>query len=347
MAKLSVIIPVYNKEKYLKKCIESVLAQSFADIEIVCIDDGSEDTSLAIINKLAKQDKRIIVYSQPNKGVSSARNEGIRLASSPFVTYIDPDDYLIDSLAYENMIKIAESEKSDIVFSYFHHCDKDGGILTDRFKDFCKTKAITFKEKARFIEFAYPWQKIFKIDLFKKHKILFPLNIVYEDNPANLQLLILANQISVYPSHTIKYRPNHSSITMQKSLNAFNMFTAVDLMEKLIHQYHITDRAFITSYIDYRLELLAWGYYSLHNSIWQHLRYIQKWREILTDDDKKRLKECPHRKFENVYKYVMTDNGGLFLLNRIGKHLPRFISYMLRWGYSLIHFRKLYYGYFK
>ena len=81
MAKLSVVIPIYNKGKFLSKCLDSVLSQSLADLEVICVDDGSTDESLKISNEYASRDERILVQSQPNGGVSSARNAGTRLVS--------------------------------------------------------------------------------------------------------------------------------------------------------------------------------------------------------------------------------------------------------------------------
>lgn len=341
MAKLSVVIPIYNKAKFLSKCLESILSQSFTELEVICVDDGSTDESLNIARQFASCDERIVIHSQPNTGVSSARNAGIRLVSSRFVTFIDPDDHLIDSSAYENMIGIAESDGSDIVFAYFYDCDENGRIVNDRFEGFCSSKAVSLRERARFIEFAYPWQKIYRRDLFEKIPTQFPHGIVFEDNPVNLRLLISANQISVYPNYIFKYIHHSEAITKQKNLDAFNMFTAVALMEQEIEQRRIIDREFVAKYIDYRLELLAWGYFSLPSSPRHKVRYLRQWEQLLTPRDRKRLKAYPIRKFDHVYKYIATGNTGLYILNQACGLLPRIISYPVRLAYSLIQLRKI------
>ena len=114
MVKISVIIPVYNVEKYLKECLDSVINQTLKDIEIICVNDGSTDNSLNILENYAKKDNRIIVISQKNKGLSGARNTGLKYCSGEYVSFIDSDDYVskdLFELTYNNAI----SNNSDLV----------------------------------------------------------------------------------------------------------------------------------------------------------------------------------------------------------------------------------------
>ena len=93
---ISVIIPVYNCEKYIKKCIESILNQTYKDLEVIVIDDGSKDSSLNICNKLMKEDYRLTVIHQENQGVSSARNKGLENAQGEYIVFVDGDDWVED-----------------------------------------------------------------------------------------------------------------------------------------------------------------------------------------------------------------------------------------------------------
>ena len=94
MVKVSVIIPVYNVEQYLKECLDSVINQTLKDIEIICINDGSTDGSLKILEKYESLDDRIVVFSQENSGLSATRNKGMQLSSGEYVYFMDSDDYL-------------------------------------------------------------------------------------------------------------------------------------------------------------------------------------------------------------------------------------------------------------
>ncbi len=119
MAKVSVIIPVYNTEKYLKECLDSVINQTFNDIEIICINDGSTDGSLNILTEYATIDSRIIVITQENKGVSEARNNGMEKAGGEYIMFLDSDDYLYKQ-ACEIAYNSATSNNADVgIFGHY------------------------------------------------------------------------------------------------------------------------------------------------------------------------------------------------------------------------------------
>lgn len=111
--KVSVIIPVYNAEKYLRECLDSVVNQTLKEIEIICVDDGSTDGSLTILREYRKKDKRVKVLTQANEGVSAARNRGLLSACGEFVAFLDSDDY-IEISAYE--ISYKEAKKKMQIF---------------------------------------------------------------------------------------------------------------------------------------------------------------------------------------------------------------------------------------
>ena len=114
MTKVSVIIPVYNTEKYLRECLESVISQTFTDIEIICVNDGSTDSSLAILEEYASNDKRIKVLKQKNKGAGSARNFGLKYATGEFLSFLDSDDFFENNFI-EQMYSKAKETNADLV----------------------------------------------------------------------------------------------------------------------------------------------------------------------------------------------------------------------------------------
>lgn len=114
MEKVSIIIPVYNVEKYLPKCLESVLGQTYADLEIICVDDGTPDRSAAVILSYAENDRRINLISQENQGLSGARNTGIRSATGKYIIFLDGDDW-IDPETVETAVGMAEKNNADVV----------------------------------------------------------------------------------------------------------------------------------------------------------------------------------------------------------------------------------------
>lgn len=114
MPQISVIMPVYKVEKYLRRCVESILHQTFSDLEVILVDDGSPDTCGAICDEYAGTDSRVKVIHQKNAGVSAARNSGISVASGEYVTFVDSDDF-IDSHMYEKMLSAAKEYRCDVV----------------------------------------------------------------------------------------------------------------------------------------------------------------------------------------------------------------------------------------
>ena len=114
MEKISIVVPIYNVEKYVKKCIESLIKQTYKNIEIILVDDGSTDSSAEIIDEYANKDSRIIAIHQKNKGVSSARNTGLKAARGEYIGFVDPDDY-VDCQMYEVMVNKLQASLADLV----------------------------------------------------------------------------------------------------------------------------------------------------------------------------------------------------------------------------------------
>lgn len=117
--KVSVIVPVYNAEKYIKKCIDSILGQTLKELEIIFINDGSKDNSLSIIKEYAKDDNRIIVVDQENNGPSAARNKGIEISTGEYIGFVDSDDFIEEEM-YEELYDIASSYKSQIAMCNYN-----------------------------------------------------------------------------------------------------------------------------------------------------------------------------------------------------------------------------------
>ena len=123
--KVSIIIPVYNSESTLKRCIESVINQTYKNIEILIINDGSKDKSLNIMNEYKNKDERIIVINQKNKGLSGARNTGINNATGDYITFIDSDDYIKPNLV-KDTIKIFEEYECDVERNNYELSNENG-----------------------------------------------------------------------------------------------------------------------------------------------------------------------------------------------------------------------------
>ncbi|RLL42756.1 glycosyltransferase [Oceanobacillus piezotolerans] len=187
--KISIIVPIYNVEAYLKRCLESLLSQEIEDIEIIAVNDGSTDKSGEILNNYSHKDKRIKVINQQNNGVSAARNAGIRNAAGEFIGFVDPDDW-VDGNMYEEMYRLAIEEDADIVMcSYksefensskekdFHHPKKTIYQGLDVREKMLRRLIGPIKEEVANPElldaWGTVWSKIYKAELIKKNELRF------------------------------------------------------------------------------------------------------------------------------------------------------------------------------
>lgn len=174
---ISIVIPVYNLESYISECLESVLNQKLSNIEVIVIDDGSVDNSLEILRKYEKKDNRIRVISQRNSGVSKSRNEGILIARGKYITFVDGDDTIHESML-DNMLKVAQYNDLEILFCGMS--SKKSKVIEVKYSigDYCEyiNKIIegNVQRSASGI--------LFKNSILKKHKIKFEENIKYGED---------------------------------------------------------------------------------------------------------------------------------------------------------------------
>ena len=179
---VSVIVPVYNVKNYLTRCLESIIRQSYSNLEIICINDGSTDGSELILEAFSKKDNRIKVIYQENKGLSEARNTGIYYANGSYISFVDSDDYL-DIDCYKLCIPLFEKEVDVVNFSTKIELEPGGVKLkTDDyyFQVHHKNKVRVSPEILK-KENVSSCNKIYKTSIIKKNNLLFPTGLLYED----------------------------------------------------------------------------------------------------------------------------------------------------------------------
>ena len=179
-ALLSVIIPVYNVEPYLEQCLDSVVNQTYKNLEIICINDGSTDNSLKILEKYQKKDKRIKMINQKNKGLSGARNAGLDIATGGYIAFVDSDDYL-ELNAYEEAMKVMLQDRSiDLVEFKFSNFSQDKDPLNiNRANGVKRYYYNMFTAKEHTVS---PCNKVFRYKIIKDMNIQFPIGLICEDN---------------------------------------------------------------------------------------------------------------------------------------------------------------------
>lgn len=204
--KYSVIVPVYNVESYLPRCIDSLLAQNYVDLEILLIDNGSNDQSGQICENYAAQFSNITAYHIPNKGVGSARNFGLSKAKGEFICFVDADDYLVGNL-FSDVESQLDSQLDLLVFSYYNlieknlsEIDRSAKILpTEGKKD--KSDFIALFQELFLTDMMYTvWNKIYRREFLEEHQIVFESYELGEDVRFNLSVYQHVNTVFLVKS---------------------------------------------------------------------------------------------------------------------------------------------------
>lgn len=214
---ISVIVPVYNMEKYLEKCVRSILDQDYKDIELILVDDGSKDSSPAMCDEFAKQDERIKVIHKANGGQGSARNMGLDIAKGEYISFIDSDDWVEPDM-YTNLITIAKENDADLAICEVALNEEDGSVLKKKRVNgtliMTKNEAFLHRFDDSEIVTDSPCNKLYKKELFEN--LRYPENRLLEDSA--LMYLILDRVETVVSSEKVGYniRCDMGSVSRRK-----------------------------------------------------------------------------------------------------------------------------------
>lgn len=252
MTKVSVIIPVYNVEKYLPQCIESVLLQSLKDIEIICVNDGSTDGSLKVLQKFKARDNRIVIIDKANEGSGIARNTALAIAKGEYVYFVDSDDWLDNAGVLEKLYNKASADELDIlIFGGLSCYEKDGKIAKSKggysLKNLDKkyfNKVFGAKDITKDV-FKFPstaWTKLYSRAFLLDNNIEFQRIKVGQDQLPFFHSMILAKKIEVLPELLYCYRKNRvgSEMTVKKK-NHFSPIYVTYAVEELLKKIGLED----------------------------------------------------------------------------------------------------------
>ena len=284
--KVSVVAPVYNTENYLKECLDSLINQTLPDIEIICINDGSKDSSLEILEEYSKNDSRIKIINQENQGVSVARNRGIKEAKGEYLTFVDSDDWL-NLNALEIFYNTAQKRNTDVLIFSFYSWYSSEDIRKDlRLTEFSKKaeNGTTFLNSYKDIFYSPmgTWGKLYRTSLIKENNISFPLNIQCgEDRSPYVKACICAKNISVIDEPFYYYRRNVNQSLTQGGLNTVSdMYKANQLTKKMIYNFE-NKKQMHCIFLDEYIKSVLWGWdisegKSKRINDIKYLKYIKK-----------------------------------------------------------------------
>ncbi len=267
---ISVIIPVYNAEEYLSKCLDSVINQTLKDIEIICINDGSTDNSIEILKKYAKKDPRIIIIDKENGGAGSARNKGLKIAKGKYIHFIDADDW-IDKDTYKITFEECETKNLDVILFQLINYENDTGKLYEdpnynveqisqefdgKIFSHLDIKDVLFKLSVS------PCNKLYKKDILKD--ITFPEGCMFEDNSFFFEAFLKTKRISIIRKHYY-YRRVHSNSVMRnkgiKLLDSIEIARDVFSIVKKSDYYNV----YKPNVINFRISMVRTWYNRIDN----------------------------------------------------------------------------------
>jgi len=321
MAKVSIIVPIYNVEKYLKRCLESLLNQTLRDIEIILVNDGSPDNCPQLCDEYAKKDSRVTVIHKENGGLGFARNSGLEIAQGSYIAFVDSDDY-VDLNMYEKLLSTAEKFSLDTVYCGLNNVDANLKVhpisevseltIFDSSNDIQSVllDMIATKPEEK-IERKYRmsvWHAIYSRDIIDKNNIRFSSEreFLSEDILFDIDYLTKSSKIAFIPDPFYYYCYNESSLT--KSFRA-------DRLEKQKKLYHaiiqkLDNLGFPKKKYKNRLDKFFIGYikFNLGNISNSTIAYKEKYRlvqKICSDSIWKNMEEYPINKISIKQKTII------------------------------------------
>ena len=291
MVKISIIMPVYNGAEFLVNSIKSVDDQTLKDVELICVNDGSTDNSLDLLNDLSGKYSFIKVFSQENQGSGKARNYGIENAKGEYIAFLDADDIFVDSNALEELYKVAQKHDADMVGGNLKRINSNNKILANPNYKNGNYKLFTEYGLIHPEEYGVPWafyKNIYKADFLSEHNIIFP-DLKRGQDPVFLaKILTLVDAIYTVPvtlygyNYSIAGKPENKINTYEKKLDYLIHFKQViDVLDdgnlkKLSHKF----KKVLISYLKLAMNENDFEVYEIFNDIFSNRRkYFKKFND--------------------------------------------------------------------
>lgn len=254
--KVSVIIPVYNVEKYLRECIDSILNQTLRDLELICVDDGSTDGSLEILHEYEKADSRVKVLTQHNMGAGAARNKGLAIATGEYLSFLDSDDFFASGLLEESYRRCQETRAEICIYQIMRYNDTTHETYFDkgsfRKENAPRKEVFSYKDMPEHILDSFQnwaWNKLISHDLVKRNGIKFQEIFRTNDLFFVASCMMLAERITLLEKKLVYYRigikNNCQSTNYRFPLDFLKAFYAVRQFLEERGMYAEVERSFV------------------------------------------------------------------------------------------------------
>lgn len=323
LPKISVIIPVYNSEAYLPKCLDSILLQTYGVYEIICVNDGSTDGSLDILNEYARKDPRIKIITQENQGQSTARNKGLDAASGDYISFIDSDDWVSLTL-YKKFVQTIEDNVIDIfIFNAESYSEAPKEIFPRRFFDFSMwDKHQSIKTIHTFHDCNNPFcgnfsacNKIYRKEFLNRKNMRFIEDIIFEDQLFHVKTFLQSESIMLTDEPLYKYRSHENSTMNNLKDNVFDIFTIISKIDELVRSLGLYEE-FKYALFQYKYEELTARF--IETRFVHKPKFYQKMKNVLmlAKDDSLDFNICKQLKNFSNYQKILNSDCFEFYMNR-------------------------------
>ena len=319
-AAISIIVPVFNVENYLKECMDSILNQNFRDFEVICINDGSTDSSLEILKNYSKLDSRVKIISQDNQGLGAARNRGLKEANGKYILFVDSDDFLEENCLYELYQNIISNSSDMLVFKFNSYDEtknsyRPGGFYFEKSFGDVDFNNFTFRyedvKKHVMNTYFSAWSKLYKKEFLDKHNLTFPEGITYEDVLFQIKTFLYAKSLSFLPKSIYNYRLSNENSLMHDSNKVWDIIRVVESVEEFLKE-----SGFIT---EFKQEFFIFNivqlsqYISLSESNDYFLKVKQIFKAMQYENDFKNLLDnCPEPVRDTFWNVIEFENLNKF-----------------------------------
>jgi glycosyltransferase involved in cell wall biosynthesis len=285
MPKVSIIIPVYNVEQYLRQCLDSVVNQTLRDIEIICVNDGSPDGSPQILEEYAAKDSRITVIHKENGGLSSARNAAFPYIKGEYTLFVDSDDWIEPDLC-EKTVTVADREQADMTLFFYRYVPE----IRYRYplEDFLRRNPFTAIDKMTLLSHMAAWSKLWNTRFLCDNNIKFPEGICFEDNVVHWKAILLNPKMTIVPKNFYWYRVRLNSITMNyQDKTFFDIFHCYDFIKEILLQEGKYEGEWKNLYLKRKLNETFGKYYDI--SYYNKPKMLELIKQTFNDDERKFL----------------------------------------------------------
>lgn len=316
---VSITISTYNVENFIEESLDCIVNQTLKDIEIIIIDDGSNDNTPKILESFAKKDKRIkLVFKTINEGLAEARNEALKLANGKYIAFVDGDD-LVDVNLFKKAFNLIEREKSDMVIwdyaVFYNHKDlkKNKTVPSELSK-------IDSKDKKRLLQRpAFSCVKMIKMDIINSLNINFPKGLTKQDIPVNWKLITSLDKICLLPERLYYYRQQPNSTSSRKDRVLFDLATVMDITKEYLFKNNLYEM-YKGEFLRQRLNLLFGMYDSVDEEykleaegIINDRLSIDEWEYIHSEKPMIQQARWYYKSLEGDYISVVKKNVWMFV----------------------------------